>query len=121
MPYVLVRQGKINKTLDRGIKMLKSETLFIVYHGSIDVRLHRDLPESAPTVCTVIVLQTCGGRVIDAKRGLLNRTGLVLDEWHTPDWRISSILGDVRAQREQFTDDYVILNGSHCPLEKSEI
>ena len=99
--------------------MLKSETLFIVYHGSIDVRLHRNVPESAPTVCTVIMLETLGGRIIDAKRGLLNRTGLTLESWVTPQWRLSAILGDIRAQRELFTDDHVILNGAFCPIEKS--
>ena len=99
--------------------MLNAETLFVVYYGSQDVRLHRNVPESAPTVCTIIMLDTYAGRVVTAKRGLLNRSGLTLEGWSTPTWRLSAILGDVRANREHAVEDYIVLNGNRCPIEET--
>ena len=99
--------------------MTNSETLFIVYHGSLDVRLHRNIPDTAPHVCTVIMLETYNGRIVDAKRGLLNRSGFALEAWTLPGWRLHEVLSDVRENRTGLTGLSVTLNSSEYPIEEN--
>ncbi len=95
-------------------------SLFAVYHGSLNIRLHESIPAYAPLVCSVIKIDIVDGHVRDAKRGLLNRTGLTLESYSTPDWRLIHVLQDVKANRDNDCERSVLVDGLQVPIESDE-
>ena len=96
--------------------MLQSQEYWIVYHGSLDVRLYDELADDIPNNSTLIRVETINGQVLSSERLTICRSGFVHHPGSCPSWRLDEVLRDVKANGHQPPCYRVATIGSVCGI-----
>ena len=96
--------------------MLQSQEYWIVYHGSLDVRLYDELTDVIPNNSTLIRVETIGKQVLSSERLTICKSGFVQHPGSCPSWRLEEVLRDVKANCHQPSCHRVATIGNVCGI-----